>query len=222
VLHHRMRLSAPVVFLIVLSACTASTTTSPTTAPTATEAADASAAPSASASAAPTSSTPETATLDMSWSVPFTMTAPAEWGEDPESSGESLQLKTGMDRWIVFSDTGPDTVEAWIEELSGTPQLVVTEPEAAEVGGAEGFVLDVSTSDEAPQVSGGSQCSSPCWALIEDAEFVWLVEEGRPSRAWIVDVDGETVMIVTDAPEGAFESWTATVGDALATLEWGD
>ena len=217
---HRMRPAAPVLLLIVLAACT-TTTTSPTTAPVATATADATEEPSATATAAASSSTAETAELAVSWTVPFTMTAPADWGQDQEPLGSSRVIDSGVDRWIVFSDSGPDTVEGWIEQLTTTAQLVVTEPEPAEIGGAEGLTVDVSTSSDAPMVSGGAPCANPCWALIQDAQASWIAEEGRPNRVWVVDVDGETIAIVTDAPEGAFESWTATVEDVLGTLEWG-
>jgi len=207
------------VVLVLLAACTqAETDSSSSVAPSATDAAEPSSESSASASGEPTSSGPETATLDVNWTVPFSMAAPADWERDEQPMGTSYALSTGPDRWIVFSDTGPDTVDAWIEELTTTPQLVVTEPEPAEVGGAQGFVFDVSTSSEAPKAAGGSPCAKPCWELIEG----WIVEKDRPNRVWLVDVDGKAIMIVTDAPERALEGWAATVEEALATLEWGD
>jgi hypothetical protein len=91
----------------------------------------------------------------------------------------------------------------------------VSEPAAAEVGSAEGVVLDLRLAE------GQDEAYSSSRTLFEDSEGAWVVEPDRPSRIWIVDVDGEAVMIVTDAPERAFDNWVAVVEEALSTVEWG-
>lgn len=57
---------------------------------------------------------------------------------------------------------------------------------------------------------------------MRDGTFSWTMEPISVNRLWAVDVAGETILIVTDANESAFESWVATVEEALSTLEWGD
>ena len=160
-------------------------------------------APSAPASEGPV-------TEDVSWAVPFSITIPADWISEPLSA-TTFNFRSGPDRWVVFTRVGPDTVDGWLEELGSADRWGLTEPAPVEVGSASGVMLDLELAEDAPEAG-----------LFTEATWgEWTVSPERPNRIWLLDVDGETVMIVTDAPERAFDNWVALVEEALATLEWG-
>lgn len=167
-------------------------------------------APSEAPSAEPLASESEgPVEQSVSWALPFSITTPADWVSET-ASPMTFNFRSGPDRWVAFTRVGPDTVDAWLEELGASDAYVLTEPAPVEVGAASGVVLDLELAD------GESEAG-----LFEEASWGhWAVSAGRPNRLWLLDVDGETVLIVTDAPERAFESWIAVVEEALATLEW--
>jgi hypothetical protein len=145
----------------------------------------------------------------VAWTLPFSITIPADWVSEA-ASPMTFNFRSGPDRWVAFTRVGPDTVDAWLEELGASDAYVLTDPAPVEVGAASGVVLDLELAD------GESEAG-----LFEEASWGhWAVSPDRPNRLWLLDVGGETVLIVTDAPERAFESWIAVVEEALATLEW--
>ena len=207
---------------LVLAACAteveADPTTADTAAPTPTQAATAEAA----ASAQPSEASGLTA-LDISWQVPFSITAPADWSDEVPFAGTTTANGVWfgtMDRYVGISRSGEETVDAWVDKVTTAEQLEATEPVEVEIGGAAGYRVDLRTSDEASSAS----ClnNGRCYTLFQDDSGYWPVVEGRTTRAWFVDVEGETLAIATDAPDSAFEEWVTTVEAALATLEWTD
>ncbi len=222
-MHQRWRTSVAVALAVVLAACTGVV-----------EDQTAEASPSQSVAAGGTraeaTSSPEATesgptALDVDWSVPFSITAPAGWStEAPENigttSGNTAWLGAGPDRYLALSRSGEETVDAWVERVTTAEQLEATEPVETEIGGASGYRVDLRTSDAA----GDATCFNPgrCYTLFTDESGYWPVIEGRPTRAWFLDVDGETIVIATDAPERAFEEWAATVEGVLGTLTWTD
>ena len=163
--------------------------------------------------------------LAVQWTVPFSLTAPAGWTTDVPgavalNSGEGVWLATPPGRYLAVTRSGPDTVDEWVESVMTAEQLVATDPMVAEIGGAAGYRVDLRTSDAAAE--GGCLSNTRCYRLFQDASGYWPVEEGRVTRAWIVDVDGETLVITTDASEEGFEEWAASVEEVLGTLTWTD
>lgn len=146
----------------------------------------------------------------------ITMTAPPEWKQDPESAllATTFVVQASASRYLAFSREGPDTVEGWLEYLESLA-LELGETAPVEVGGAEGFVVDARISDAA-----GTQNCPPGLVCTPVAES-WFTVEGYPNRFWVVDVDGETLMMVAEAIESDFETWVTEVEEVLATLEWG-
>ena len=86
------------------------------------------------------------------------------------------------------------------------------------IGGSSGQSVELTVSPEASSENCLRQ--GACYSLFQDEGGYWELGEGRPARLWIVDVDGETVLIATDAPEAAYASWIDVVEEALSTLEW--
>lgn len=171
--------------------------------------------------ASPTASAEPTATASpsaeagpiehqLTGAVPLTITTPADWEIDPRATAATPGFQIGPDRWVIFTTVGPNTVEEWLERFEADA-YVTTEPEPVEIGGAPGFTLDLRLAEGIDEV-----------LLINEGTAAWAAEADRPHRIWVLDVSGEPIVILTDAPERAFESWTAVVEDALATLEWGE
>lgn len=168
--------------------------------------------PAASAPAPTEEPTPDVPQeTSFGWSVPFTMTVPAAWSGRRESPATTYAIDAGAGRFIVLTRTGPDAVEGWVERLTAESSLTVSEPRPVEIGGAAGVTMDAQLSE------GESE-----YVLMRDGTVSWNIDPVSVNRLWIVDVDGEAILIVTEANESAFESWTATVEDALSTLEWGE
>lgn len=175
--------------------------------------------PSASPSPSPEAATPSpsaSAAADpvdqsVAWAVPFTITTPAEWERHEDSSPTTTYFEAGVNRWVIFTTRGPETVEEWVDQLTSAPEYTVTDSEPIELDGAPGQVLDLRLAEESGEA-----------ILFSEGSAGWVIVPNRPNRVWIVDVDGETVLIVTEAVERAFENWVAVVEDALATLKWSD
>ena len=167
--------------------------------------ADEPASPEATPEATPAASESSQTTLGEGWTVPFAMTVPSEWERSEHSTGSMFEISAGTGRFVTFTQQGPPTVDEWITLLTSTEQIEVTEPEAE---GGPGICMNPG--------------ADRCWTLFEDPGGFWSVDEGRTNRLWIVDVGGETVLIVTEASEAGFDDWTAIVEEALATLAWAE
>jgi hypothetical protein len=96
--------------------------------------------------------------------------------------------------------------------------IVSTEPAPIELGSAVGYVVDVRLSDDPEEVCGFG--IGPCSTLLTEGDG-WSVVEDTPNRLWVVDVNGETVVIVTEASEASFETWATEVDEVLSTITWG-
>lgn len=192
------------------------------TAPTATAEPTPTASPSTAATPTPTP-TPQDQVLAIEWTVDFTITVPGDWTDTLptyrpfKTTGTTFWRYAPNDRRFAMTTSGPDTVDEWITEVTEGERRTVTEPEPIEIGGAPGYVVDITPTGEGCVDRFGARA---CFNLFSDSSGYWPVQENRPSRAWIVDVHGETLLIVTDAPTGGFADWVEVVGEALATLEW--
>lgn len=165
--------------------------------------------------AAPTTTQAAASEQSFDFHVPFTATVPSNLRRASDSDPRFLFLKRGRNI-VAFSTFGPETVEEWRTQLTEDPNLDVTEPEAVEIDGAQGFWVDVTLSDEAGTVG----CfQGRCTHLIEDFPG-WSIFEGLPNRIWVVDVEGTAVFIAAESSEGDFEEFVAEVEGVLATLTW--
>lgn len=206
--------------LLLIAACGTTATTEDTTTTTMATTTTAPATTTTEEATTTTAATtqPEASEQTFDFAVPFTATLPSNWRVAQESAPRLLYLERGRNL-VAFSTFGPETVEEWRSRLTEDPNLVVTEPEAAEIDGAEGFRLDATVSDEA----GTEGCfgQGRCVTLIEQFPG-WIVLEGLPNRIWVVDVAGTAVFIVAEASdEDAFGDFVAQVDEFLATLTWG-
>ena len=211
---HVLRIARATALILLLSACAADQPAEQRESGPPPSAAASAASPSATTEASAVSSPSEAAeqTLEISSPVAFSITVPSDWEKASDLSSSTTQtLRAGTDRWLIFTQAAPSTADEWIERLSSDANLTTSEPDVVELAGASGVTLDVSLQDEEGQV-----------VLFREAFGEWSLEAGRPHRVWILEVGGELLVILTDAPERAFDSWVATVEDVLATIVWAE
>ncbi len=199
--------------LVAVSACGGAETSSPSTTsppPTTvqTEAAT-------TTTTAPTTTTTEATTTmtrgfgSSTFAAPFTFDGPIVGLELESRAGDQgVFFTSGNNRWVIFSTTGPSTIEEWSQRLSrkGT----VTEPEASTVGGVSAASVDAS-------LDGLVSVFTPDG--IQAPEF--LAEAGDRLRLYLVDVNGVAVKVFVLASADDFDGWLTEVGSILEELVWG-
>ena len=114
---------------------------------------------------------------------------------------------------VAISVGGPASLEAWLAQITDETTYTVSEPHPISLGGANGYVLDVSMAPRHFEI--GDPLAPP---LIENGALSWTLGDST-SRIWLVDHDGQAVMFVTK-PAGGDGSWARWVGDQLQTIEW--
>lgn len=145
--------------------------------------------------------------------VAFTMAAPADWADATYGGTHALYFVPAGGGQLVLAVGGPDSVDAWVDAITGTETYLVSEPQPVSLGGAEGDVMDVSLApgadpDQAPP--------------LFESDLPWLITDEDPVRVWVIDHDGQPLMIVASpASPDAFDAWATAVGEALQTIEWG-
>lgn len=209
----RVPLAALLAAGTLVGCATAQPTVSPTTEPQAQSTPDpATPEPTIEATASPSPSPSEAAERAFDVSVPtaLSLTVPGDWEEEDIASSTTFNFRIGVDRWVVFTAAGPDTVQGWLDQIASDESFVASEPAPVELDGASGFTVDFVLAEGEEEA-----------ALFEEASWgFWAVTPERPNRAWVLDAPDGTLLIVTDAPERAFDNWVAVVDAALATLQW--
>jgi hypothetical protein len=161
-------------------------------------------------------------TLAIAWCPPegdntivaFIIEAPADWAETWYGGSNNLYLLPAGGGALALAVGGAGSVDAWVEAIRGTEAYLVSEPQAVSLGGAAGYVMDVTL---APGADSGQ--APP---LFEDQNLPWNITGQDPVRVWVIDYDGQPLMIVTRPGTPAeFDAWTSAVGEALQTIEWG-
>lgn len=140
-------------------------------------------------------------------SLPFRMEAPADWIDRWFGEVESLWLRPASGGAIAFVLHEGPSVDEVAAEIGGRTEYSIENQASVTLGGADGVVFDVSL---APGTSSGD--APP---LLETTHQNWMLQPGSVSRVWIVEKDGETVVVVTG------ENLADAVGEALSTIEWG-
>ena len=163
------------------------------------------------------------AQLAVNWPVPFTVTAPADWGIGGEATtATSVEIVdgTGLRTVLAAFLKSPDLPEVWVERLTTNEALDASEPQPVELGTASGHVFDVRLNDSASECARGT-LGGRCVTLHgpEDG-LVWVIEDGRAARIWVLDVEGETVMFSSDAREDRFEAWVPKIDEVVNSIEW--
>lgn len=160
-----------------------------------------------------------TAAREFIWAHPFTATVPDGWVR-LDSGPTTLVFEVLGSRYLQFTTARPDEADTWLERIQTAPHLVAGEPAPTEIDGKAGVVIDFVLGESANQCP--QQGNQKCFQLIRGADSAWIVAEGGKTRAWIIDMDGSELLIITDAEERPFDSWVEQVEAVLATLTWSD
>lgn len=216
-----LRRLSPLFAALLLVACAQAETPSESPVPTRSLAATPQPTPEPTEEPSPTARpTPTpTAAREFVWAHPFTATVPNGWVK-LDGGSTTLVFEVLGSRYVQFTTARPDEADTWLERIQTAPYLVVGEPAPTEIDGKTGVVVDFELSEDAnvcPQ-----EGDRKCFQLIRGADSAWIVVEGGKTRAWIIDMDGSEVLIITDAEAGPFDSWVAQVEEVLATLTWSD
>lgn len=160
----------------------------------------------------------------MDWVIPFTVTVPGDWAQGESATANAVDIVDGTGLRYVFTviRKSPDAPEVWVERLTTAEYVQVSEPEPVEIGGAPGHVFDAQLRDDTPDcVVGGSEFGKACYVIHgpEDG-WAWLLEEGRSARMWVLDVNGDTVVMYSDSREDRYEAWVAVIEEVVATIRW--
>ncbi len=111
----------------------------------------------------------------------------------------------------------PEDMVAWLREH---PYLEAGEPTPANVGGVSGTQLDVVVPLEPKDYS--YECTTPCvpaWDLSQEPDAYHFLS-GYKVRLFVLDVEGETVIVDIEAPEETFEGFLPKAQGVLDTVGW--
>jgi hypothetical protein len=139
--------------------------------------------------------------------VSFTMEGPPEWVAEWYTGFGTLWLRPTGGGAITFVVDDGRSVDEVVADITGRTGYVIDNRSSVTLGGADGVVFDV-TRD--PAVA-----DSEVPPLIDDPDLDWSVTKGSLTRVWVVDRDGETIMIATGATHAD------AVAAALQTITWG-
>lgn len=139
--------------------------------------------------------------------ISFTMEAPSSWAAQFFPGRKTLWLRPAEGGAIALALHEDESVDDMVADITGREGYVVANESSVTLDGAAGVSLDVSLAD--------GSASSDAPPLIADDDQTWLLQEGPLTRVWIVDVDGDTLMIA------AGQDLADEVGDALSTIQWG-
>ena len=155
-------------------------------------------------------------TLDVAWcaygigepnSIAFAMEAPAIWADQFFTGDGTLWLRPAGGGAITLALREGESVDDVVADVTGREAYAATEPTALSLGGRDAVVFDISLEE------GATSGDAP--PLITDPDQTLRLQEGTFTRLWVVDVEGDTLMIA------AGEDLADAVGDALSTIEWG-
>ncbi|MDQ3879491.1 MAG: hypothetical protein M3295_00170, partial [Chloroflexota bacterium] len=138
--------------------------------------------------------------------VSFSMEGPRDWVANWYAGFGTLWLRPSGGGAITFVLHEGRSVDEVVDDIAGRNGYVVDNRSSVTLGGAEGFVFDVgrdpsAATDEVPP-------------LIDDQDLDWTLSTGSRTRVWVVDRDGETIMIA------AGEAQTDQLASALRTIDW--
>ena len=111
----------------------------------------------------------------------------------------------------------PKDMVAWLREH---PYLEAGEPTQANVGGVSATQLDVIVPVEPKDYS--YECATPCvpgWDLSKEPDAYHFLP-GYKDRLFVLDVEGETVIVAIEAPEETFEGFLPKAQEVLDTVKW--
>jgi hypothetical protein len=113
----------------------------------------------------------------------------------------------------VYVDPGP-SVQDLADALAALPVWESTKPKPVTVGGYDGLVMDFDVPDPVP-----ARCGDEPYHWVDDGGGDQGVGPGKHQRLWIVDVEGERVMILAGwFPAGGSDAASGTTAAQVKEL----
>jgi len=107
----------------------------------------------------------------------------------------------------------PDSVDGWVKWFQKHPNLRTEKPLPVTVGGASGVRMDA--------VVASVPNRHPAWFwVLSDGTTIQDDDRGGRMRTFILNVDGETVLIAIRAPGDRFEGFLPKAQEVVNTVEW--
>jgi uncharacterized protein YjbI with pentapeptide repeats len=128
---------------------------------------------------------------------------------DPSNPGEATKV------------SAPENADEWVSWFQEHPNLDTSDPVSATLGSAAGVRIDVTlpaTPDKYPRAYCGEK---PCVPLFPSGGGIVSYADWK-DRFFIVDVEGETVVIDVAAPEDKFGEFLPNAQKVLDTIEWAE
>ena len=153
--------------------------------------------------------------------VPFRLPAVEGWVLQ-ETLDFEAEINSGGN-YVVLTTAGPSDVDGWVDHLTTDTEVLASEAPSFEVGGLPASVIDAALADSAAPKP---ECDSdPCFVLFsvdfhQQSNTTYALVADHPTRIWLLDVRGETVAIIAEAPMASFDGWVVEVEAALTELEW--
>ncbi|HEX5578630.1 MAG TPA: hypothetical protein VFY43_03090, partial [Candidatus Limnocylindria bacterium] len=168
---------------------------------------------------------PAPGTLDVVWCVerdsewivvPFTLQAPAAWGDSVDAGGRVLYVSPPGQPAVLVALLAPDTADGWITKMESNPSFNVTDRGTLETaGGSAATAIDVMGAS----ANYGGQDPGP---IFSNSERPWYLIPGHTARVWVLDgPGGEAVAIGTMTDDADLPAWADSVAEIVQTLEWG-
>jgi hypothetical protein len=111
--------------------------------------------------------------------------------------------------------TSVDGVVAWFEEH---PRLEASDPQPVTMGGAEGVVFELTAARPTIIRPAGSRAAVFLWSGLNGTYA--LLDDDR-ALVYLLDVDGETVMVFVSSGADVFDEFAADADEMLAALSFG-
>jgi hypothetical protein len=161
----------------------------------------------------------------------------ADWGQFGPSEGpDSLSLRSRKWGRLFFANPrhvidpsnlsdlkvlpAPENAEEWVSWFQSHPNLDTSKPRPVSVGDVSGKQIDVtvtSTPGNYPKEACGEE---PCVPLYPFEVGGHAVPNGFKDRVIILDVGGETVLIVVSAPIDKLDEVLPKAQKVLDSIEW--
>jgi hypothetical protein len=148
-----------------------------------------------------------TFTTDHEW---FAFVAPDGFGlnsEDLPGAFYAFEVPAGVYTGSCGADEGTiaQTVQGFIDHLASHPNITVdVAPSPVTVGGASGIVIEVTGTDTAECPGGIARLFSGEVGPGEPPEAGdFVIADGEHIRFWVLDVDGQAILLAVDAFDGA-------------------
>ncbi len=138
--------------------------------------------------------------------VAFTLDGRATWTDLFFPGSGTLWIRPSEGGAITLAIREGESVRDVVADVTAREGYGVANETPVTVDGAEGVSVEISLADGAT--------SNDVPPLIADDDQTWRIQEGTVTTLWVLDVEGDTLMVAVG------EELAEAFGEALTTLQW--